>query len=100
MFQFVNLFKVPAGREDQFLALFQEVNTYMRGKAGYRGHRMCRSLAPDATYRFVNLVDWQSPEHFRNAHDEGFRALVSRPEWAPFPSAPALYEIVHHGEPQ
>lgn len=94
----VNCFDVPAGREDEFFALWQEVNTYMQAKPGYLGHQLHRSLGPDATYRFVNVARWESAADFHASHDGGFRALVSRPVWAPFRSHPGLYEVVHEGQ--
>jgi heme-degrading monooxygenase HmoA len=94
---FVNCFEVPPGREDAFFALWQEVNAYMAAKPGYVGHRLHRSLSPEAKFRFVNYAEWESAEHWRAAHDDGFRRLVSRPEWSEFPSTPGLYEIVHAG---
>ncbi len=95
---FVNCFEVPAGREETFLALWQEVNAYMAAKPGYVCHRLHRSLAPDAKFRFVNYAEWESVEDWRAAHDEGFRQLVSGPEWAEFSSTHALYEVVHAGD--
>jgi mannose-6-phosphate isomerase-like protein (cupin superfamily) len=95
---FVNCFEVPAGREEAFLALWREVNAYMSAKPGYVCHRLHRSLAPDAKFRFVNYAEWETIEDWRAAHDEGFRQLVSGPEWAEFSSSPALYEIVHAGQ--
>jgi heme-degrading monooxygenase HmoA len=93
----VNCFDVPAGREDEFFALWQEVNAYMRLKPGYLGHRMHRAATPDAPFRFVNVVQWASSDDFRAAHDEGFRALVGKPAWAAFTSRPGLYHVVHQG---
>lgn len=93
----VNCFQVPAGRENEFFTLWQQVNAYMRQKPGYLGHKLHRSLAPDAQYRFVNVARWASAEDFNAAHDEGFRAMVTQPAWAPFRSFPALYEVVHEG---
>jgi hypothetical protein len=58
-------------------------------------HGLHRSVPQDAHYRFVNYVTWQSVEHWRDAQDAGSRELVSRPEWAEFPSTPALYQVVH-----
>jgi heme-degrading monooxygenase HmoA len=94
----VNCFEVPQGREDEFFSLWQQVNTYMRGKKGYLGHKLHRSLQSDARFRFVNVARWASIQDFQSAHDDGFRALVSRPEWAAFHSLPALYEVVHEGQ--
>lgn len=47
----VNCFQVPQGREQEFFSLWQQVNSYMRGKKGYLGHKLHRSLAPDAHFR-------------------------------------------------
>lgn len=94
MIKFLNSFEVPSGREDEFLGLWQTVNDSMVTKPGYMGHVLHRSLDPDARYRFVNYVTWESVEHHRAAHDGAFRALVSAPEWRPFVSNPALYEVV------
>jgi heme-degrading monooxygenase HmoA len=95
MVRFLNSFEVPEGRDDEFLALFDEVNAHMAAQPGYRGHRLHRALTPDARYRFVNYVEWESADHWRAAHGEQFRRLVARPEWRAFPSTPVLYEVVH-----
>lgn len=58
-------------------------------------HRLHRSLSPEARFRFVNYVHWDTVEHWQAAHDEGFRRLVSQPGWSPFTSTHALYEVVH-----
>jgi heme-degrading monooxygenase HmoA len=98
MVRFINCFEVPADRQDVFVELWQKVNEYMMTKPGYLGHRLHKSLVDSARFRFVNYVGWESADHWRQAHDEGFRALVSQPAWAPFTSTPALYEVVHeHG---
>src|SRR5262245_1058342 len=95
----INSFTVPAGLEDQFFELWKEVNAYMRQKPGYLGHRLHRSLAPDAPFGFVNEARWASMDHFNAAHDDGFRALVSRPEWSSFPPHPFVYEVIHEAGP-
>ena len=97
MVQFLNNFEVPAGQEEEFVRLWRQVNNYMVTKPGYLGHQLHRSLADTARFRFVNYVSWESAQHWREAHDDGFRALVAQPEWAPFSSTPALYEVVHTG---
>jgi heme-degrading monooxygenase HmoA len=94
----INCFEVPAGREDEFFGLWKQVNAYMQTKPGYLEHKLHRALLPDAPFRFVNVARWESAEHFRAAHDEGFRALVGRPEWAAFPAHPVLFEVVHTGD--
>jgi heme-degrading monooxygenase HmoA len=94
---FINCFEVPTGREEDFLARWEEVNRYMRAKEGYLSHTLYRSLGPDARFRFVNTAQWASPAALGAAHDDGFRALVSGPEWEQYASSPALFESVHTG---
>ena len=91
----INSFKVPAGRDEQFMALWTEVNTYMRQQPGYLSHRLHRAIEPDGQFRFVNVADWESHESFDKAHDDGFWQLVRKPEWQEFPAMPALFEVVH-----
>ena len=96
---FINLFEVPAGRDEAFLARWQQVNDYMRARPGYQAHRLHRAFGDDARYRYVNVATWESAEAWRSAHDETFRGLVAQPEWREFPSTPALFEVVHASEP-
>ncbi len=91
----VNCFEIPAGRSDAFFALWLDVNTYMTGKPGYLGHRMHRSLGEDARFRYINYAKWETVEAWRSAHDDGFRALLSKPAWREFPPLFAMYEVVH-----
>jgi heme-degrading monooxygenase HmoA len=98
MVTLVNCFEIPAGREDEFFSLWQQVNAYVRTKRGYVGHKLHRSIATDARFRFVNVAQWASDADFHAAHDDGFRALVGQPAWAAFRSLPALYEVVHAGK--
>jgi heme-degrading monooxygenase HmoA len=94
----INCFEVPAGREDEFFRLWQEVNAYMQRQPGYLEHKLHRAVTPDASFRFVNVVRWASMQHFQAAHDDGFRALVSQPAWSAFRTHPALYEVVHSAQ--
>jgi heme-degrading monooxygenase HmoA len=94
---FINCFEFPAGREDEFFELFKRVNAYMRSKPGYLGHKMHRALTADASFRFINVVQWASAELCLAAHDEGFRNMVSEPAKV-FQFRPGLYEVVHERE--
>ena len=93
----VNCFEIPAGKDDEFFALWQQVNNYMQKKKGYVSHKLHRSLSADARFRFVNVAQWASAEDFQAAHDDGFRSLLSQPAWAAFRSTPSLYEVFHEG---
>jgi heme-degrading monooxygenase HmoA len=92
---FINCFEFPVGREDEFFELFKRVNGYMRSKPGYLGHKLHRALTAEASFRFINVVQWASAGHCRAAHDEGFQAMVSEPAARAFKFLPGLYEVVH-----
>ena len=92
---FINLFEVQAGRDEAFLALWQQVNAHMRTQPGYQSHQLHRALADGAPYRYANVAIWESADAWRAAHNDTFRQMVTRPEWQEYPSTPALYELVH-----
>ena len=100
MVTLINCFEVPAGREEEFFAGYQKVNAYMRAKKGYVSNKMHRSLAPDAKFRFVNVVQWETRDACEAAHDAGFRELIAHPALSSVRSTPALYEVVHEGTPE
>ncbi|HEX3824099.1 MAG TPA: antibiotic biosynthesis monooxygenase [Mycobacteriales bacterium] len=100
MVYFVNCFEIPAGEEERFLGLWRGVNAYMAIKPGYVSHRLHRSMAPDARFRFVNYAEWTSAELFEAAHDDGFRHLLADPQWRDFVPNGGLYEAIHEGPQQ
>lgn len=97
MVRFVNCFEVPGGREDEFLQAWLRVNASMAAKPGYVNHQLHRSTSPGARFTFVNLAVWESAQHWQDAHDAGFRAMLAGPEWNGIRSTPALYDVVHSG---
>lgn len=91
----INRFDVPAGRDQEFLSLWVEVNRFMRTQPGYLEHRLHRAVADSASGRYVNVATWESTEALRAAHQtERFQFLTSQPAFRDFPSSPALYELV------
>jgi heme-degrading monooxygenase HmoA len=90
---FINCFEVPAGREDAFLALWEEIDGFMLKQPGYRWRRLHRSLDPAARLRYVNVAGWDSAEQFDAAHGEEFHRMQSQREWLEFPALPALYAV-------
>lgn len=91
---FINCFEVPAGREEEFLAMWTAVNNYMRQKAGFISNRLHRAVTPESRFQFINYVEWASVEHWRAAHDEGFRAMVQKPVWRDFKFAGTVCEVI------
>ena len=86
----INPFEVPAGTDD-FLRGWEVAAEYMRSQPGFVSTRLHRAMSPDARFGFVNMAEWESPEHFRAAiSTEEFRRLAGQ---AP-PNYPSLYEVV------
>jgi heme-degrading monooxygenase HmoA len=87
----INPFEVPADVPDeQFLAGWQRAADLLRTRPGFVGSRLHRALSPDARFRFVNVAEWESVEHFQAAvSDPAFAELATN---AP-PNYPAVYEI-------
>ena len=93
----INSFEVPAGREDDFLRLWKKVIAYLKAKPGYLSHKLHRSIAPDAPFRFVNVAEWASMAQFEGAHDAGFRKLVEVGAWSGIVAHRVFFEVVHQG---
>jgi hypothetical protein len=85
---FVNCMRFEPGQHDAAFAAWEQVNRYMVHKPGYRWHRLHRRLHDDAPFGLVNVVEWESPEAWQAAHDEGFRALTGGD--LPFTAFPTL----------
>jgi heme-degrading monooxygenase HmoA len=90
---FINCFEVAAGRETQFLDLWQQIDDYMCGKDGFRWRRLHRSLDDETRLRYINVAGWDSAEQFDAAHDGEFRRMQSQRGWQEFPALPALYTV-------
>jgi hypothetical protein len=85
---FVNCMRFAPGHHDPAFAAWERVNHYMVGKPGYRWHRLHRRIDDDAPFGLVNVVGWESPDAWRAAHDDGFRALTTGD--LPFIALPTL----------
>ncbi|MFD3400055.1 antibiotic biosynthesis monooxygenase family protein [Kribbella sp. NPDC058693] len=91
----MNRFSVRPERDEAFQALWTETSKYFMAQPGFVSLRLHRAISSDAEYRWVNVANWQSEADFRAAHGtDEFRRVVTRPEWAEFPSAPLLFEVV------
>lgn len=94
---YINLFEVPAGKEDAFVGFYHRVNDYLRDKPGYVGNTMHRARDAAARYAFINVVQWDSEEGHRAALDDGYVALVRSPEAMQIGLTfmPAYYDAIH-----
>lgn len=88
----INPFEVPAGREEEFLKAWQEAAELLRHAPGFVSTRLHESLDPQAKFRFVNVAEWESPQHFQAAmRTEAFQQAIQK---MPFAAYPALYRVV------
>jgi heme-degrading monooxygenase HmoA len=91
----INLFEVPAGAEEGFVAAWERARDFLQGQDGYRSTELHQSLGPDAEFRFVNVAEWASPA--------AFRAATAQPDFPgrdmPFPAHPGLYQVVAEDRP-
>ena len=91
----MNRFAVRPERDEAFHALWTETSKYFTAQPGFVSLRLHRAVSSDAEYRWVNVANWESEEHFRAAHGtEEFRRVVTQPGWAEFPSSPMLFSVV------
>ena len=87
----INPFEIDPREADEFMRSWQEAADYMRRQPGFIGTRLHRALAPSARFQFVNVAEWESPQHFMNAvQSSEFKRLA---EGSP-PNFPALYRVV------
>jgi heme oxygenase (mycobilin-producing) len=65
----INVFSVPRGKEDEFVAWWKEVSEGMKKQPGFLDARLHRSLKPDDRFQFINVAHWASPEAHRKARE-------------------------------
>jgi heme oxygenase (mycobilin-producing) len=88
----VNAFEVPDGYEEQFLADWQHAADWMRQQPGFVSSRLHQSLDPDAEFRYVNVAEWESADHFGRATASAeFQQRISSMNVR---AHPALYRVV------
>jgi heme-degrading monooxygenase HmoA len=90
----INVFEVPAGDEDAFIAAWEKTRDYLMMMPAHIETALHQSLH-DARFRFVNIAQWTSEEEFNAAiGSQGFRDASSDLRW---PFSPALYRVVRTG---
>jgi heme-degrading monooxygenase HmoA len=90
----VNIFEVPAGDEDEFIAAWEKTRDYLQALPAHIETALHQSLH-DERFRFVNIAQWTSEDEFNAAiRSPGFREAASELHW---PMYPALYQVVRTG---
>src|SRR5258708_22820672 len=88
----INPFEVPQGQEEVFLKGWHTAAEHLRQAPGFLSTRLHESLDPQARFRFVNVAEWESPQHFQAAmRTEAFEQISPK---MPFTASPALYRVI------
>jgi heme-degrading monooxygenase HmoA len=88
----INVFEVPAGRDEEFVAGWQRTADYMREQPGFLSTRLHVSLDGTAQFRYINLAEWQDPKAFQAAvGQDAFREVARGIAFAE--AHPSLYRI-------
>jgi heme-degrading monooxygenase HmoA len=65
----INVFSVPRGKEDEFVAWWKEVSEEWKKQPSFVDARLHRSLNPDARFPFINGAHWESPDALRKSRE-------------------------------
>ena len=86
----INLFEVPAGADEDFIAEWERARDFLKSRDAYLATALHQSLAPDARFRFVNVGRYPSAE--------AFQTTISQTDFPgghmPYPAHPAIYDVV------
>jgi heme-degrading monooxygenase HmoA len=93
----INVFEVPTGHVDAFIARWRERAALMSTKPGFLDSRLHRALSSQTRFQLVNVAHWESREAYRAAtadteFQDQIRAAVADSE-VPISSYPALYLV-------
>jgi heme-degrading monooxygenase HmoA len=90
----INIFEVPAGDEDEFIAAWEKTRDYLKAYPAHIETALHQSLH-DGRFRFVNIAHWTSEQEFFEAvGSPGFQEAASGLRWQ---AHPALYQVVRTG---
>src|SRR5687768_2446841 len=56
----INLYSVPEGKEELFLIWWQQLKEAILDNPGFISGRLHRSFRPDASFNFINVVEWEN----------------------------------------
>lgn len=89
----INVFEVPVGEAEQFIAAWEKARDYLKLQPGYIDTALHQAVAPDANFQFVNVAHWRTAEEFLAASQSpGF--MQSAIGLAAYPIHPSLYRVV------
>ncbi|GAC1393846.1 MAG: hypothetical protein NVS4B11_20310 [Ktedonobacteraceae bacterium] len=83
---------VVVDQEEAFLKGWHEAVAHLRQAPGFLSARLHKSLDPQVKFRFVNVAEWESPQHFQaTMSSEAFQQSRGNDACTAFP---ALYQVI------
>lgn len=93
----INVFEVPAGRQEEVIAAWEKARDFLKGEPGYITTALHQAIAPDARFALINVARWESPEAFAKATRRMGEAGIF-PKIDGLGVNPALYRVVRGDE--
>ena len=88
----IHVFEVPEGKDEEFLAGWEQGKAIMEQQPGYVSTALYRSLDPTAKFRYVNMAVWERAQDFWAAFNN--RKFVARRNAMPFTHYLSVYEVI------
>ena len=89
----INPFVVPADKLDETITMWELARDYLQTQPGYISTALHQSLAPDATYRLINVAEWESADAFKAATAK-MNAEADLPKVEGVVAGPDLYSVI------
>lgn len=89
----INVFTVPRGKEDEFVAWWERVKTNITTQPGFIRGRFHRSIKPDSRYNFINVAVWESEDLYWKAYEQSAAPATAALTAMGADMVPALYEV-------
>lgn len=88
----INVFEVPEGRDEEFLAGWEQAKQFMEQQPGYVSTALHRSLDSQARFRYINVAVWATPQDFQAALNHP--TFVALRDATPFAHYPSVYTVI------
>ncbi|MDF5709923.1 MAG: antibiotic biosynthesis monooxygenase [Nostoc sp. S4] len=89
----INVFCIPQGMEDEFVAKWHQTAELMKNEPGFIETKLHRSLLPTARFQFINIAKWSSESTWQAAFSKRISQHEIFEQQLPIEANPALYQI-------
>jgi hypothetical protein len=93
----INLYSVPAGKEELFLMTWEQLKEAIIDNPGFIRGRLHRSLRPDASFNYINVVEWEN-SLYSQGYKYNVELIQARLTEFGVKTTPELFEVVSEYE--